>query len=71
MNLSDLIAFCEQLFNFRRILIAIIIGCMSLFIDSRFMAKRGLRRESVWAVIFGCILIFGGLGIWIVLQILA
>lgn len=71
MKAPDLIAFFEQFFNFRRILIAVIVGCMSVFIDSRFMSKRGLKRESIWAIIFGCTLIFGGLGIWIVLKILA
>lgn len=62
MKLSELIYFGPQLFTFNRILIFVVVGLATMLFDSRSMAKRGLKRESLWSLILGILLICIGLG---------
>jgi hypothetical protein len=68
MNVKDYISM-GQLITVNRMLIIVGVGILTAWVDGRFMARRGLERESLWAKIFGGLLIVGGIGAWIAFMI--
>ncbi|NLO89248.1 MAG: hypothetical protein GX088_02825 [Clostridia bacterium] len=55
--------------TFDRMLVIVISGLVTVFMEGRLMARLGLYRESVWAKAIGWFLVAAGIGAWVLVNL--
>ena len=55
--------------TFDRMLVIVISGLATVFLEGRVMEHMGLHRESRWAKIIGWFLVAAGIGAWLLFSV--
>jgi len=68
-GIFQLIVVGYSFLTFDKILVIVISGLATVFLEGRLMVRMGLYRESMWAKAVGWFLVAAGIGAWILFRV--
>ncbi len=67
--LREILEWLGENYNVLVMLLTVVAGLISFYVDRRQMQGKKLGREALWAKWIGLFYIFGGAGLWLSVQI--